>query len=95
MNEEHYMFHAQPGAVFRIGWHWLEVIKPIGLLNLRIFTSFERFHDLDVSVATNLFPHIWVGLEFGLHPVRQAITLCVPHGTSVLARSLEMDAYQK
>ncbi len=78
------MFEARPGAVFRIGWHWLKVIKPIGLFNLRVFTSYERYHDLDTSTATNVFPHVWVGLT--LRAPSTAITFIVPIGVPILSR---------
>jgi len=84
MTENHFAFDARPGAVFRIGWHWLEVIKPIGLLNLRVFTSNERFYDLDTSTATNVFPYVWVGLT--LRASGTAIGFFVPVSVAILSR---------
>lgn len=84
MKEVTYMFEALPGAVFCIGWHWLKVIKPIGPLNLRVFTSNERHHDLDTSTTTNAFPHVWVGLT--LRSPSIAIKFIVPTGVPILSR---------
>ena len=84
------MFEARPGAVFRVGWHWLKVIKPIGVQNLRVFTSYERYHDLDTSTATNVFPHVWVGLT--LRAPGAAITFIAPIGVQIHLRKSSNEA---
>jgi len=89
MTENHYAFDARPGAVFRIGWHWLEVIKRLGPFSLQVFTSERRHHLLDVSVLVGLFPEIWVGLM--TTTARQAIIFTVPKGVLVHAHMSEAD----